>query len=145
MNANPIKYTDPTGQVAAVDDAIIIGGTILVGTCIATNCTKPIADAIGNTIDAIGEMCKGNDCPPCEPYGVGTVGYQGPKLSVRGKDGTRAGTGALHYIIFEVQQNPKDCKCRWQETKKLYGHHYYGTPEPTWVNLNGKGRPPSYP
>jgi len=65
-NANPIKYVDPTGQVVAVDDAIIIGGTVLVGACIATNCTKPIADAIGNTIDAIAEMCSDDDQAECE-------------------------------------------------------------------------------
>ncbi len=44
--------------MAIADDVIIIGGTIVVGACIATNCTKPIADAIGNTIDAIAEMCR---------------------------------------------------------------------------------------
>lgn len=84
-------------------------------------------------------------CNPCQPYPVGTIGYQGPKTSVHGIDGTRNGTGRLHYIIFQVQQNPKTCQCRWQETKKLFGHHYYGTPQSGWINLNGKSRPPSYP
>lgn len=58
-------------------------------------------------------------CKPCQPYPVGVIGYQGPKISVHGIDGTRNGTGRLHYIIFQVQQNPKTCQCRWQETKKI--------------------------
>lgn len=84
-------------------------------------------------------------CKPCQPYPVGVIGYQGPKISAHGIDGTRNGTGRLHYIIFQVQQNPKTCQCRWQETKKLFGHHYYSTPQSGWVNLNGRPRPPSYP
>ncbi len=60
-NANPTKYVDPTGHVAIVDDVIIIGGTIIVGACIATNCTRPIGDAIGNAVDAVVNACKDDD------------------------------------------------------------------------------------
>lgn len=88
---------------------------------------------------------SGNCCPPCSPYPKGTVGYQGPKTSVNGIHGTRNGTGEPHYIIFEVHQRQDTCKCRWQETKKLFGHHYLGEPKPGWINLNGKPRPPPYP
>ncbi|WP_237184416.1 RHS repeat domain-containing protein [Rodentibacter caecimuris] len=92
--------------------------------------------------------CDKKQCPPCKPYPVGTIGYQGPKKSVHGMHGTRNGTGEMHYILFEVQQNPphKDCTCRWQESKKIAGHHYMYQPNIfLTVNLNGRERPPSYP
>ena len=92
------------------------------------------------------EQCDRDECPPCMPYPVGTIGYQGPKTSTRGIHGTRAGTGEEHYILFEVQQNPQSCQCRWQENKKVAGHHYMWQPNLFMtINLNGKGRPPSYP
>lgn len=92
------------------------------------------------------EQCDKESCPPCVPYPVGTIGYQGPKTSTRGIHGTRAGTGEEHYILFEVQQNPQTCQCRWQENKKVAGHHYMWQPNLFMtINLNGKGRPPSYP
>ena len=165
VGGNPLIYSDPYGLEATTlglgsavggGEAIISGlGRALPGILgsaggVLGGVLLPSAMGDGTLADAISDTktgeCKSDDgCPPCEPYAVGKVGYQGPKQSVRGIDGTRAGTGAFHYIIFEVQQNPNNCKCRWQETKKLFGHHYYGIPEPTWVNLNGKGRPPSYP
>jgi hypothetical protein len=102
---------------------------------------------LGSIIDAVIKFCTPDDpCPICKPYRVGTIGWQGPKTSVDGIDGTRSGTGKEHYILFEVQQNPKTCECRWQENKKIAGHHYYSQPNLFMtVNLNGKGRPPSYP
>lgn len=56
---NPLLYTDPTGEIALVDDAVILAGAaaIAAGTaCYATNCGQAIADAIGSGIDAIGDM-----------------------------------------------------------------------------------------
>jgi len=79
---------------------------------------------------------------------LGTVGYQGPKTSLHGIHGTRTGSGEMHYILFVVQQLPpeKGCTCRWQEDKRIAGHHYMIQPNPfVTVDLNGKGRPPSYP
>ena len=92
--------------------------------------------------------CNKTKCPPCKPYPVGTVGYQGPKTSLRGIHGTRTGSGEMHYILFVVQQLPpeKGCTCRWQEDKGIAGHHYMIQPNPfVTVDLNDKGRPPSYP
>nr|WP_306441347.1 RHS repeat-associated core domain-containing protein [Methyloversatilis sp. XJ19-13] len=74
-NASPIRYIDPKGLVVGVDDAIVIGGTIAVGACIATNCTKPIGDAmqsvantLSNGINTIKEWCgdDGESDDPCE-------------------------------------------------------------------------------
>lgn len=99
--------------------------------------------AIGNIA---GKKFFPGECSPCEPYPVGTIGFQGPKAAIRGKDGTRAGTGREHYVLFEVQQNPFTCKCRWQESKKVAAHHYYTqTNLFHTINLNGGKRPPSYP
>jgi RHS repeat-associated protein len=67
-NASPIRYSDPKGLVAGVDDAIVIGGTVAVGACIATNCTKPIGDAmqsiantLSNGINTIKEWCSDDE------------------------------------------------------------------------------------
>ena len=51
VGGNPVNFTDPTGKIALVDDGIIIGGAIIIGGCIATNCTKPISDAIGDILN----------------------------------------------------------------------------------------------
>lgn len=60
-----MRYTDPTGLVAGVDDAIVIGGTLAISACIATNCTKPIgqamqsaANSLSSGINAIKEWCS---------------------------------------------------------------------------------------
>ena len=81
-------------------------------------------------------------CPPCSPYPVGTLGYQGPEAHLRGTF-----AGREHYHIFEVQQNPNDCKCRWQKgSKSVWGHQYFGDINPSWINLNSSpNRPPNYP
>ena len=88
-------------------------------------------------------------CPPCNPYPVGTLGYIGPRIVQRGADGARNNDGIEipHFKVFAVQQNPKDCTCRWQQTQKvmqIYGHHTKFIPSGA-IDLNGKGDPPSYP
>ena len=93
--------------------------------------------------------CDKSPCPPCRPYPVGTIGYIGPRTVQIGVDGARnnGGQGVPHFKLFSVNQNPNDCSCRWEHTKKImreYGHHTYDIP-PGAINLNGKGDPPSYP
>lgn len=81
-------------------------------------------------------------CPPCTPYPVGTIGYQGPESHKTGQFANQS-----HYHIFIVNQNPNDCVCRWNNApKKSYGHQYFGTINLTWINLNSSPkRPPNYP
>lgn len=102
---------------------------------------------IGDWIyDQTHPMDKGKckpECPPCTPYPVGSIGYQGPETHKTGID-----SGISHYHIFEVQQIPSNCKCIWkQRTEKITGnHHYYHQPNIYYaINLNGSGRPPKYP
>ncbi|MCX2962452.1 RHS repeat domain-containing protein, partial [Rodentibacter caecimuris] len=86
--------------------------------------------------------CDKTKCPPCKPYPVGTIGYQGTESHERGMF-----AGQMHYHIFEVQQNPNDCKCRWKKgNKSIWGHQYFGAIDPSWVDLNSSSnRPPNYP
>jgi RHS repeat-associated protein len=161
-NQNPLSFTDPDGLQVVTgggSGAGGLGGGGAVGGGSRgsgsrggydprTDTYNPAKRGAGERIiDAIIDFCTPDDpCPPCQPYPVGTIGWQGPKTSIDGIDGTRSGTGREHYILFEVQQNPKTCQCRWQENKKIAGHHYYSQPNLFMtVNLNGKGRPPSYP
>ncbi|MFV0665574.1 RHS repeat domain-containing protein [Denitromonas sp.] len=63
VGGNPISYSDPTGEVAQA--VVIGGGAVLVGACISTNCTRPIAQAmqsvansISSGINSIKEWCS---------------------------------------------------------------------------------------
>ncbi len=142
-NANPIMLTDPMGLNAGS----LTWGTGAVGTILIV-IPEPYTTAIGTAMllgaasTIAGDTCK-PDCPPCSPYPVGTIGYQGPEVHKTGID-----AGTSHYHLFEVQQIPSNCKCIWKErTKAIAGdHHYYEQPNIHYsVNLNGSGRPPSYP
>ncbi len=93
----------------------------------------------GLLIPLIQEMCKEKTCPPCTPYAVGDLGYQGPKVSQQGID-----KGVPHYILFQVQQIQSTCECIWKEnTKGIMGGHH--SPTAMGVDLNGLPRPPPYP
>jgi RHS repeat-associated protein len=68
VGGNPVGFVDPTGLIAGVDDAVIGGGAIIIGGCIATNCTKPIGDAMANAasdfktrLDKFINACKSDE------------------------------------------------------------------------------------
>lgn len=48
-------------------------------------------------------------------------------------------------LFFKFNKTQKPVNADGKRQKKLFGHHYYGTPQSGWVNLNGRPRPPSYP
>ena len=64
VSGNPLSFADPKGLIAGVDDAVIIGSSLMVGACIASNCTKPITDALSNVASKVKNFCKNddNDC-----------------------------------------------------------------------------------
>jgi type VI secretion system secreted protein VgrG len=106
----------------------------------STHDGRQIAQGIAKKIE---ELCESKSCPPCTPYPVGTIGYQGPEVGTKGRD-----AGVPHYWLYEVQQKPSNCECFWRERTKAIagGHHYYDQPNPAMsINLNGAGRPPRYP
>jgi RHS repeat-associated protein len=135
-NANPNKYIDPTGNVALADD-IIVGGTILVGGCIATNCTKPISNAIENAIDTIKEFCE--DEPECDPP-TGTQCYEyNSGHQHKGYD--------PHYHIWQ-QNRISPGNCRWNKRRSSRDTYDGNKPPPpgllscgsypSWVSQGGK-------
>lgn len=104
------------------------------------NALSSAVNAAGNAVQAIKDFCTPDpSCKPCEPYGVGTIGFQGPEIGVKGID-----AGIPHYWLYKVTQVPyPSCQCRWNATKD-FGHHVYFL-DPMWVNLNSSTRPPTYP
>jgi len=105
-NNNPVNKIDPEGlqalappvtpPLAAYDCAVILG--VLV--CAAINSVDNIN--WGSNKD----KCK-KPCPPCQPYGVGTVGYR-----YSDSPGHYPVEGP-HYLMYVVNQNPNNCKCFW--------------------------------
>ena len=92
------------------------------------------AGASGDTTKT--EQCTDSSCPPCTPYVNGTIGYIGPHT-----DHDHFPIGRPHLNLFQVNQNPKDCKCHWNRATPDYAPP---PPQPAWVNLNG-GFPPLSP
>ncbi|MFC5771134.1 RHS repeat-associated core domain-containing protein, partial [Thauera sinica] len=54
-NQSPLRFTDPKGLVAGVDDAMLLGGILIVGAAMSTPQGQAAVQQIGN---AIKEMCK---------------------------------------------------------------------------------------
>jgi RHS repeat-associated protein len=53
VGGNPVSYSDPTGLIVGVDDAMIAGGVLATSACIATpGCRKAISDAVTGTAKA---------------------------------------------------------------------------------------------
>jgi RHS repeat-associated protein len=136
---SPERYVDPRGEqgLTAGLAGVLASDTALPDPSDAA-WPKWAGYAVLFGVAAIIDYC--NSCPACAPYPIGTIGYQGPEIGVKGID-----AGVPHYHLFIVQQIPSTCKCIWKEfTKQLSGNHHSLTPLGT-VNLNGKGRPPAYP
>ena len=152
---NTQKWSDPTGL-----NPLVIGGyeafmyllavtgiyTIAVnsqddGTVWSTSNDEESQSSNQSTTDISNCSKTEAGCPPCSPYPVGTVGYQGPE-----SHSTGVYAGQSHYHIFVVNQNPNNCQCFWNiGPKKIWGHQYFGVLDPTWIDLNGSKRPPNYP
>ena len=155
VGGSPLLATDPKGLfLPAIPVAIAIGEAIGAGVAAIIN-AAPVAAAVGVGVVAMSipsdtpkddtdkKTCSSDNCPPCSPYPVGTIGYQGSEVHKTGRD-----AGMSHFHLFEVQQIRTTCECIWKErTKSIAGdHHYYYQPNFAFaINLNGKGRPPSYP
>lgn len=134
-NANPLTFTDPLGLNPAVGcvagawagplgcgAGAAIGTAIVGGAALAAILSTP-----GDTAKA--EQCSVSSCPPCTPYAKGTIGYIGPHT-----DHDHFPIGRPHLNLFQVNQNPKNCKCFWN---KATPDAAAPPPQPGWVNLNG--------
>ncbi|WP_077587448.1 RHS repeat-associated core domain-containing protein [Rodentibacter caecimuris] len=145
---------DPLGLFAQIGYGVYALWGMLFGTAAYVGVQGTIeamesSESSNTTISDVTKKCDKKQCPPCTPYPVGTIGYTGPRIVQRGIDGVRnnGGQGIPHFKLFAVNQNPNDCACRWEQTKKVmrdYGHHTKYIPVGA-VDLNGKGDPPSYP
>ncbi|MES2353496.1 MAG: RHS repeat-associated core domain-containing protein, partial [Pseudomonadota bacterium] len=62
-NNNPLSFTDPTGLIAGVDDAVIIGGALIISAAMSSPAGQK---AISSTITAVKDFCGSNDDDLCE-------------------------------------------------------------------------------
>ena len=102
---NPLTYTDPAGLVAGVDDAIVIGGAIAVSACIATNCTKPIVDAMQSAANAISNILsesQGSSSAAANKKGVEQWNKQPP---------IQPGLYTCRYVMYFPEDQCKDGQC----------------------------------
>lgn len=140
--ASPNKYIDPTGNMAIADDVVVIGGGILIGACIATNCTKPISGAIENTIDKVKKLC--DEEPKCDPP-EGTIcsDFHADSTPHKTKDIDGNDIGKLRDHVHIWQMNKAPNGCYWNKVKK---ETYNYTPVyaracssyPSWVAQEGR-------
>ena len=103
--ANPLRYTDPTGE-NAVAGVLPIAGGLAVG-----DGPLPVGDIIGGVIIAgavIYEMCK--DKPECDPP-AGTICYFTDRVPPSKPHYPIPGS---HYHLFQMNQAPNG-KCFWNK------------------------------
>ena len=65
-NSSPLKFTDPRGLIACVDDLILGGGVLIVGCAMSPGCSSAVTNAVSATIDAIKSACTPGDNDPCK-------------------------------------------------------------------------------
>jgi RHS repeat-associated protein len=133
---NPLSNFDPDGL------QVVPGAEI--GTLVDPGLGTVIGGVIGAGVEAgaaVYESCRDHNCPPCTPYGAGTIGYQGPHTTHEHFSKVLGRYLNPHLHLYIVRQNTKTCQCFWNDAKP---DAVEPPPEPDWVNLNG-GFPPLSP
>jgi len=145
--ARPIVFGDPFG-LDAVGQAIgrgvgawggrIIGGAIGTaiepggGTAVGAFAGGAIGTRIGGAVgSAIGDMCKEQTCPPCRLVNgtvvpLGTIAYRYDYLPPHVQ---QHGIYGEHFNLYTANQNPKNCKCFWQDKGAS------ATFDPNWIPI----------
>ena len=61
-NANPLRYTDPTGEAIAIEGGVIIGGIVIAGACYASpGCRQAMQEIAQQIANAIQKMCEDDE------------------------------------------------------------------------------------
>lgn len=115
VSANPLKYTDPYGLVCF--DSACLQRAREAGN--AAKAAKDIGKALAPSA-AEKKDCETCDDKPCDPP-VGTMCYIGPHAGIEEYPQLKDSTTGVHYHIFKMSQNPKDCKCYWNKDKNGFG------------------------
>lgn len=133
---NPMSNYDPDGQQVAAGAEV--------GTLVDPGLGTVIGGVIGAGVEAgaaVYEGCRDHNCPPCTPYGAGTIGYQGPHTTHEHFSKVLGRYLNPHLHLYIVRQNTKTCKCFWNDAKP---DSVEPPADPEWVDLNG-GFPPLSP
>lgn len=136
MGGNPLSNVDP--------DGLQVAGGAEIGTLVDPGLGAVIGGVIGAGVEAgaaVYESCRDHNCPPCTPYGAGTIGYQGPHTTHEHFSKVLGRYLNPHLHLYIVRQNTKTCKCFWNDAKP---DAVEPPADPDWVNLNG-GFPPLSP
>jgi len=147
---NPLWLSDPFG-LDAVGQAIgrgiglwggrAVGGVI--GTAIEPGAGSAIGTMLGGAIgsrlggaigSAIGDTCTAKDkgCPPCRLVNgtvvpIDTVAYRYDYLPPNKR---QHGIDGEHFNLYRANQNPKNCKCFWQDIGASGGPF-----DPNWIPI----------
>lgn len=145
-SSTPVNDTDPTGQFDAsgpLGRALSRAGiTIAAG----GGPEDPVGDAVAVAVGLaslgydVYKQCTTKTCPACTPYAAGTVGYIGPHADNHFSKYHGRNLNP-HLNLFVVNQNPKNCKCFWNDN---WPDAAEPPAHPDWVDLN-KGFPPLAP
>lgn len=144
-DADPVNKIDPSGLATAVEygfntDRLSRQLPALLYLNYAISCTiyATASLIVGFNPPPPYEHCKveKKKCPDCSPHPAGTIGYIGPHT-----DHDHYPIGRPHLNLFRVNQNPRTCKCFWNNS---IPDAAAPPPDPAWIDLNG-GFPPLTP
>ena len=126
VDGNPVNAVDPMGLRQSA------GGTIISFLCqiFPVYCALPaILPQIPEKKTSPNTCPARGLCPPCTPHPAATVGYIGPHY-----DHDHWPIGRPHLNLFQVNQDPVSCRCKWNKAKPSVAAP---PPLPDWVDLNG--------
>lgn len=115
VNGKPVKYVDPTGEVAQAAGGIAGGLGILIPVGVglgAVYCSFNPSHPSCQAAQDIIERCLDDEktCPPCNPP-VGTIRYRVDMVPPSEPHYPHTGS---HVHLYKMNQNPNNCQCFWQ-------------------------------
>ena len=114
VDGNPLSFTDPLGLAGQSPFGSNGSTSPPIGfPDVSARASQQAATILQRGMNAIVEMCKGNDDPPCSPS-EGTQCYLGPHIPAFGEKTHNPLTPGWHYHLYEMQNNPSTKEYFWK-------------------------------